>query len=250
VPIAPTLSSVTDQASFASVAFTPATNDLAQLYSIITSPTSSTTYGATSPIVAPASQGTAYTYQVNAVNTFGTSSSTASSSVTTSNAFASIATQTLATAASSITFINIPQNYSHLQLRFFVGGSAVAGPYMQFNGDAGNSYTSHLMYGDGSTGSTYGQVTASPTIYLSMPGQGLASSTSYAAYVLDISDYTNTYKYKTVKGLYGIDRNGSGQVIINSGNWRSYAPITSLTFANEGGNNFLVGSSFALYGIA
>ena len=70
----------------------------------------------------------------------------------------------------------------------------------------------------------------------------------YAASIIDILDYASTSKFKTTRVLDGYDANGSGEVIIGSGNWRSTSAITSITLGPSSGNMKLY-SSFALYGI-
>lgn len=85
-----------------------------------------------------------------------------------------------------------------------------------------------------------------------MYGQILVSQASTSSYVgvgvIDVLDYANTNKYKTVRSLNGIELNGSGVIEFNSGNWRNTAAITSIEFVTASGN-FNVGSTLALYGI-
>jgi hypothetical protein len=166
------------------------------------------------------------------------------------NSYESIATVTVGTATSTMTFTSIPATYTHLQIRGMLNGTA-AGTYnnvrMGFNGDSGANYSSHLVYGDGASAGAQAETSGTR-----MYGQILVSQASTATYVgvgvIDILDYANTNKYKTVKSLNGIDLNGSGQIEFNSGNWRNTAAITSIEFVTASGN-FNVGSTLALYGI-
>ena len=66
---------------------------------------------------------------------------------------------------------------------------------------------------------------------------------------MDILDYTNTNKNKTVRVLQGFDENGSGVVAFNSFLYSTNTnAITSLTLTSSG-TSFAQYSSFALYGI-
>jgi hypothetical protein len=166
------------------------------------------------------------------------------------NSYESIQTVTVGTATSTMTFTSIPATYTHLQIRGMVNGTA-AGTYnnvrMGFNGDAGANYSSHQMYGDGATAGTVSEANGNR-----MYGQIMISQASTSSYVgvgvIDILDYANTSKYKTVRSLQGIEFNSQGDVRLGSANWRNTAAITSIEFVAISGN-FNVGSTLALYGI-
>jgi hypothetical protein len=66
---------------------------------------------------------------------------------------------------------------------------------------------------------------------------------------MQIFDYSNTSKFKTVKAMSGNDRNGSGGVGLYSGIYQSTNAITSINF---GAANWFdaVGSFYVLYGIS
>jgi hypothetical protein len=65
-----------------------------------------------------------------------------------------------------------------------------------------------------------------------MPGPYIPGSTqlanNYGCVIIDILDYTNTNKYKTVRSLGGYDNNGSGYTALFSGLWLNTAAITSI----------------------
>jgi len=166
-----------------------------------------------------------------------------------SGAYDSIATTTVGSGgSSSITFSSIPSTYTHLQIRMFATINAAAGPILRFNSDTGSNYNGHLLYGEG--GSSFGAYSygSGTSINLSWFGQGYNSATSFAGHVIDIFDYADTNKYKTVRSLQGIDRNGTGMLEFVSGLWRNTAAITSITIPAES-STFVQYSSFALYGI-
>jgi hypothetical protein len=77
---------------------------------------------------------------------------------------------------------------------------------------------------------------------------GISAAPIFRASVLDILDYSNTNKYKTLRALDAGDSNGSGNMEILSNLWMNTAAITSITLTLDSGN-FTQYSSFALYGI-
>ena len=71
---------------------------------------------------------------------------------------------------------------------------------------------------------------------------------TFGTMVLDIIDYTNTNKYKTVRNLFGKDLNGSGAVALASSLWSSTAAVNRIDF-NCISDNLAQYSQFALYGV-
>ena len=166
--------------------------------------------------------------------------------------FESIATTTVSTAVSSITFSSIPATYTHLQIRCTIQEDAAGTDYdnliARFNGDTASNYSRHWVIGDGSAASAFGQ--ASRTF--AVCGFGIrngAGALVFSPNVIDILDYANTNKYKTVRALAGTDRNGGGSVGLLSAGWFSTSAITSIVLSLDSSLNFTQYSSFALYGI-
>jgi hypothetical protein len=164
----------------------------------------------------------------------------------------SIATVTVgAGGSSSITFSSIPSTYQHLQVRYMprISTSDTAeNTWLQFNGDTGSNYAYHFLDGNGSSASS-GAGTSQTRILAGRAGAANSGSNIFGANVLDILDYANTNKYTTARILGGIDRNGDGNIRLDSGLWMNTAAVTSLTISPTTANNFVQYSSFALYGI-
>jgi hypothetical protein len=79
----------------------------------------------------------------------------------------------------------------------------------------------------------------------------LSQSDVFAPNVIDILDYANTNKYKTIRALTGMDTNSSvGVIIPRSCLWTNTSAITSIELKSVGGSyDFVEHSHFALYGI-
>jgi hypothetical protein len=168
--------------------------------------------------------------------------------------FDSIATSTVgAGGVSSVSFTSIPATYTHLQIRLLgrsdrtgTTGDAVK---INFNSDTASNYSAHEVVGDGATAASYGAASQTSWAYGERIGSAGLTTGIFGALIIDILDYANTNKYKTIRSLGGEDANGSGQVGLESGLWRSTSAISTIVLAPAAGTNFVQYSSFALYGI-
>ena len=177
----------------------------------------------------------------------------ASANTTVATSFESIATVTVGSGgAANVQFTSIPSTYTHLQIRGIVRtertGIANDTIYVYFNTDTANqdNYASHILYGTGASALAAGNVDNSG---ISTSASNDSTSGVFAGFVIDILDYTNTNKYKTVRTLAGFDNNGNGQVRLGSTLWLDTSAITTIKFDNAGGNDIAQYSRFALYGI-
>jgi hypothetical protein len=147
-----------------------------------------------------------------------------------------IATTTLGTSASSVTFSTIPGTYTDLVLVVAGTSAATNGNEMQFNGDTGNNYSFTLLYGTGSAAVS----SRNSNISFAYAGR---TNTNQSVSITQIMNYANTTTYKTV--LTRASSNGD-IVMANVSTWRSTSAITSLVYA---GATFNSGTVFTLYGI-
>ena len=167
----------------------------------------------------------------------------------------SLASATGTGSSGTITFSNIPQTYTHLQLRVMMRGTSGAGgwatdSFFQINGDStATNYYIHSLGGNGSAASASANNNNTSLWFPNPSGTNLANT--YSVGIIDILDYTNINKYKTLKNLNGADLNGSGNVWLSSMLWKNTAAITSLSFIADPTytTNWTTGSSFALYGV-
>jgi hypothetical protein len=259
LPSVPTIGAATAvDFSSVNVAFTAPGAYAGSTYTATSSPGGFTGTSATSPIlVTGLSESTAYTFTVTATNATGTSgASAASSPVTTPSGDTGVMfpiqmVSVGAAGASSVEFTSIPSTYKHLQIRVIGRGTqSAASTYLQvqFNGDtASNYYGAHWLNGSGSA-ATAGADGAANVIYVERIPAGNATASIFGVNLIDVLDYGSTSKYKTTRNLGGYDANGSGQITLSSGLWRSTSAITSITIT-PAASNFAQYSQFALYGI-
>jgi hypothetical protein len=156
---------------------------------------------------------------------------------------------TLAEATATVTFSNIPQTYTHLQVRgILLNTSTQPQMLMRFNSDSAGNYSRHQLEGNGST-ATSGAASSTTSIIHFINGIE-STTTAGSSFVTDILDYRNTNKAKTIRSLAGTEKNGSGQVFLISGAWYKspLEAINTITLTTNT-STFAANSSFALYGI-
>ena len=188
----------------------------------------------------------------------GILASSISGSKAVTNSYESIAKVTVGSGGTTtISFSSIPSTYTHLQLRGIATSAratyALDGMLVRFNSDTGSNYSFHYLRGNGSAAqAAAGTSTTSMTIDSTIPST--AASNVFGGFVVDVLDYANTNKYKTLRSLGGFDVNGTvsgvgGYVVLASGNWRSTSAISSISITTDYGSDFQNYSHFALYGI-
>lgn len=161
---------------------------------------------------------------------------------------------TLSSSQTTVEFTNIPQTYTHLQLRWTCRTSAAGTESWQsirFNGNT-SGYANHILYGTGSGNAlSTNELLGNRINYGTTAGNG-ASSSTFGSGIIEILDYKNSFKNKTLRFLDGYDNNGSGMIAFRSGLWANTAPITSILIGPEnfsGTVSYLANSTFALYGV-
>lgn len=157
--------------------------------------------------------------------------------------FESIATVTVGSGgASNIEFTSIATDWTHLQIRFIARCSSLVELRVQLNADTGTNYAWHEMWTNANAGSSVGHMKLA--YWNGFP----STADVFGAGVMDILDYKNTNKYKTLRTLSGYDNNTTGGLQLNSGLWQNTNAITSVKIFPQSGS-FQQYSSFALYGI-
>jgi hypothetical protein len=162
---------------------------------------------------------------------------------------------TLTADQATVQFTNIPSTFTHLQIRFSareVGAAANAGQQIavRFNGDSGDNYSLHRLFGNGSTVTSDAYTTSITSIRVAGLSGGSTTANVFSGGIVDILDYLNTNKRTTVRSLAGADLNDTnGFIFFSSGCWENTNAITSITLTAVSAANFTANSSFALYGV-
>lgn len=154
-----------------------------------------------------------------------------------------IATNTLASAATSITFSSIPATYTDLRLSITPKASAgaIVLVRLQFNSDTANNYSYTSLMGNGTAASSNRN---SNNDTMGMNGSIPANGVGF--YTYDIFSYAGS-TFKTALYTLSADANGSGDMGSTVGLWRSTAAITTIKI--DFLNSAAIGTTATLYGI-
>jgi hypothetical protein len=157
-----------------------------------------------------------------------------------------IATTTLGSAASTITFNGIPSNYTDLKI-VFIGNCVSPSRYLAlaFNSDSSTNYSMTYVSGDGAAERT--SYRTNDTSLYSNNYSG-ASTTIPQMIIADIFSYSGSTN-KTTLFTTASDKSGSGNVDSAVGLWRSNDAITSIALKYVIPADISAGSIATLYGI-
>jgi hypothetical protein len=166
------------------------------------------------------------------------------------NTYVALDTKTLGTAVPTVTFTSIPQGYTDLVLvaspaitsgndnmRIRVGNGSV---------DSGSNYSWTALTGNGTR--ALSDRASNQTSILSDYDAYMQTTLGNSTKVIHFQNYSNTTTFKTI-----LSRSSNAPVgtdtLVNT--WRSTSAINTITlFLNGGIQNFSVGSTFTIYGIA
>jgi hypothetical protein len=169
-----------------------------------------------------------------------------------------IASATIANnTTTSISFSGIPQTFSHLQLRCSVRTLTSSGThewlylYHPNNVTGSGNFTGHMLYSDGGSHYSGGNAANQYSVLTGYIPLASQTSNSFGTVVIDLLDYSNTSKNKTMKSLWGYDVNGAGEVGINSGYSANLgtSALTGFEIGLSGGYYLAQGTKFNLYGL-
>jgi len=155
-----------------------------------------------------------------------------------------IATQTLASGATSITFNSIASSWTDLRLTFTGAAAGNTGFWTRFNNDSSALYSQSAIYGDGAAVNPARNTGATELEWTSFAN---INTTPIIFAALDIFSYAGS-TYKTSLMELSKDNNGSGHVARYVGLYRSTSAITRIDLISSA-QNFSVGSTATLWGI-
>ena len=154
-----------------------------------------------------------------------------------------IATTTLGSAQSTVTFSSISGTYTDLILILNTKGSTTNYPKINFNSDTGNNYSRTVLTGSGSA-ATSGRQSNVGRIDLSSNASNSSAEFNFNC-IVQILNYSNSTTNKTMLSRSNNAGDGVDAVV---GLWRNTNAITALDIGLNTGN-FAIGSTFTLYGI-
>lgn len=167
-------------------------------------------------------------------------------------AFDLLETTVLSSTASSVTFSNLNNysGYKHLQLRCVIrctlATTGSATQLIRFNGiNTSDSGSYHRLYGDGSSVASQG---FADRTYAGITRVNYANEGTniFTPSVIDVLDFNNTSKFKTIKILGGFKGGTTNYIELSSGLFRRTDAITSFEIS---GADMAANSRFSLYGV-
>ena len=148
---------------------------------------------------------------------------------------------TLGTAAASVTFSSISQDYRDLILVTNAYSASDGGATIYLNGDTGANYSRVRAYGNGST--TFSDAGSGRT---GMNSVLVWTANTPNTAIQQIMDYSTTDKDTTVLSRVN---DSTDYAAMQANRWDNTAAVTTIEITSDSGN-FSTGSTFALYGIA
>jgi hypothetical protein len=153
-----------------------------------------------------------------------------------------IATSTLSSTASIITFSSIPSTYTDLVLIVAcldsVGGGRTR---LRLNGNSGTNYSRINLTGNGSSANSY---SGSNETQFDLSVAAGTSSTNPTVQIISINNYSNATTNKIIISRYGVGNQATEAMV---GLYRSTATITSVSYFTQG--TMQIGTTATLYGI-
>ena len=153
-----------------------------------------------------------------------------------------IATTTLGSAASTITFSSIPATYTDLRLTLTGTSTSVSTFLLRYNSDTATNYSFTSIYGNGSSAASEAPTNLTA---VQMSIEFDATLTTFAAF--DVFSYAgNTNKTTLIE--CSRDRNGSGFVLREVALWRNTSAINRIDITTNS-STWKIGTTATLYGI-
>lgn len=161
-----------------------------------------------------------------------------------------IASTTLSSSNTTVTFSSIPSTYTDLRIVAFIkcdNTSCLVG--LRFNNSSGSAttYSTNFLEGDGQGG--VAATNDSSSNYADMGRSN--SSTSYtSSHYADVINYASGSVFKSVLISSSPNaRSGTVRLMTNNAIWRDTTAINRVDILIIGSGQFISGSTFTIYGI-
>lgn len=172
-----------------------------------------------------------------------------------SGAVTLISKVTTAGSQATVPFSSIPGTYTHLRVLWqarFSDAATTEDLLLQLNGDSGTNYFSQLISATAASTPSAAQVVGTSAAHVGLVTAASATANFAGSGVIWIPNYAGTTFNKqifTTDGGWIGTASGNGNVQTWFDTWNNTAAITSMTFSDAGGGNFVNGSVICLYGI-
>jgi hypothetical protein len=165
--------------------------------------------------------------------------------------YSKIATYTVGSGGlASVSFINIPQNYTDLVIKASVrntrSGAAEAELRWTVNGSE-LSYSNRLLQGNGTSASA--GTTGTTYFYSGEIDASTATANTFGSAEIYIPNYTSSNYKPAMADTVSENNATSAYATMTAGLWSNTAPITSITFYYSAASIWAQYSTFHLYGI-
>jgi hypothetical protein len=155
-----------------------------------------------------------------------------------------LATVTLGSSASSVTFSSIPATYRDLILVFSGANTGTNDIRFRLNADTGSNYSAVFMRGTGGNLAQSGSFTDS-NAYLTTSN---AVSTDRVLSTASLMDYSATDKHTTMLVRSGYSTVDGRQVEAQAIRWANTAAVTTIAISTSS-NQLATGTVISLYGV-
>ena len=154
-----------------------------------------------------------------------------------------IASYTLTSTSTGVTFSSIPATYTDLNLVLNIKGSTDSIPAIRLNSDTAYNYSYTSMSGNG-TAAYSSRTSNNNFMFIQDWASYITTDFSYNA-IVNFMNYSNTTTYKTILNRANVASAGT-EAFVNL--WRSTSAINTILVYPYAGN-FSIGSTLSLYGI-
>lgn len=172
--------------------------------------------------------------------------------VSPSSALVPIASQVLTGNTATVTFSNIPQEFTDLRIVTFARttfSNLSESLALQYNSDNSALYSAVSVV----TADTiyHGKQSGATSHIFSQVAANTAPTGTYSTTVTDIINYANTTSFKSTLTRHSCDYNNSGSSAVGwyAMLYRSTNAISSFAITSANGANLMPGSTFTLYGV-
>ena len=165
-----------------------------------------------------------------------------------------IASQTLSSAAASITINSLPSTYKDLEIRVSARSSRAFdydAYFLTLNGDSSTNYSYQSFYSQGSSSGADNSGANYTKILAGYATGASGTANTFSSNQILITNYAGSlHKAIKISSVEEYNSAAANYITTIASRYGSTSAITSLTLTMDGGRNFVAGSSIYIYGIS